>query len=93
MLDTFHAHIFGRVQGVGFRYFTLNTANSLGGITGYVRNEYDGTVEVYAEGKKEILKIFLTHLRTGPSYGHVEDISVEWDSIKTRKFKTFKITY
>jgi len=93
MIATFHAHIFGRVQGVGFRYFTLNTANSIGGITGFVRNEYDGSVEVYAEGKKNVLEIFLDRIKIGPTYGHVEDISVMWDKIDKRQQHIFKITY
>lgn len=93
MISSFQAHVFGRVQGVGFRYFTLNTANSIGGITGFVRNEYDGGVEIYAEGKKKVLEIFLDRIKIGPTYGHVENISVMWNKTDKRHQKIFKITY
>ena len=49
-------HFTGRVQGVGFRYFVMNAAEELG-LTGWVRNRRDGSVEVLAEGELELLKI------------------------------------
>lgn len=49
-MRTVRIRVYGRVQGVGFRYYTLHTARILG-ITGYVRNEYDGSVEIVSTGE------------------------------------------
>ncbi len=61
----------GRVQGVGYRYFALQAARELG-LSGFVRNQPDGSVEVLAEGDDEALVTFEARLREGPSFGHVE---------------------
>jgi len=47
------ARVSGLVQGVGFRYATIRQAHAIGGITGYVRNASDGSVEVVAEGDRK----------------------------------------
>ena len=68
--------ITGRVQGVGFRHFTYRTALSLG-ITGYVKNMTDGSVEVLAQCQSENrLGNFQQQLKNGPSFARVEDISI-----------------
>ena len=56
-----HFVVKGRVQGVGFRYSTVIKAKSLG-LTGYVRNRPDGSVETFAEGTSEQIKMFLSYL-------------------------------
>ena len=56
----------GRVQGVGFRYFTLDAARREG-LHGYVTNRDDGSVEAVAEGDAESLERFERALRRGPS--------------------------
>ena len=48
------AFVSGNVQGVGFRYFVMSVAKELG-LTGWVRNLYDGNVQVVAEGKRTSL--------------------------------------
>ena len=68
----------GRVQGVGFRYFTQDTARREG-LTGVVRNLPDGRVEAVAEGDHESLDRFEAALRRGPSRARVE--AVEIDSV------------
>jgi acylphosphatase len=68
----------GRVQGVGFRYFTQDTARREG-LSGAVRNLPDGRVEAVAEGDHESLERFEAALRRGPSHARVE--SVEIDSV------------
>ena len=60
----------GRVQGVGFRYFTQRTASRLG-IDGWVRNTPDGSVEVEAAGDADALSRFERELRLGPSGSRV----------------------
>jgi|SRR6516225_5679005 acylphosphatase len=62
--------ISGRVQGVGFRYFTERVANQLG-ISGYVKNCPDGTVEVYAAGDAAALAELKYYLHEGPRSAHV----------------------
>lgn len=47
-----HIHFWGRVQGVGFRYRAYHAANSVGA-TGWVRNEYDGSVTMEIQGTEE----------------------------------------
>lgn len=82
--------ISGIVHGVGFRYFTLNLAQSLS-IDGSVRNVTEG-VEVLAEGEEQALAVFLQQLRIGPRFAHVSDMTIEWlepDNL----FQGFFITY
>ena len=65
--------VVGRVQGVGFRYSTSRRASSLG-LTGYVRNRADGSVEVWAEGNPDGLKSLAEWLERGPSMARVERV-------------------
>ena len=60
-----HAVVEGHVQGVGFRAFVHETAVRLG-LTGWVRNRWDGTVEVLAEGERKELNRLFAALRRGP---------------------------
>ena len=71
------AEILGDVQGVGFRYFAQSHARRLG-LEGYVRNRYDGAVEVEAQGSADALERFLDLLRQGPRAARVQDIVVYW---------------
>lgn len=57
--------VHGRVQGVGFRYFVLRAADG-SGVTGWVRNRPDGTVEALARGNAEALQRFRSALWSGP---------------------------
>ena len=66
----------GRVQGVGFRYFTQDTARREG-VTGWVRNLPDGRVEVFVEGDDESVLRVERAIRRGPSHAHVENVAVE----------------
>jgi acylphosphatase len=66
----------GRVQGVGFRYFTQDVATREG-VNGRVRNLGDGRVEVEAEGDEETLARFESALWRGPSHARVENVEVE----------------
>ena len=71
------ATIQGRVQGVGFRYFVQESANRLG-LTGWVRNRWNGEVEVMAEGTREALGNLLNALHRGPRSAMVSKVSAEW---------------
>jgi acylphosphatase len=72
-----HAVISGRVQGVGFRYFTARRARRLG-LAGFVRNLPDGRVEVEALGDPGVLQEFVAALRQGPPGASVRDVTVDW---------------
>lgn len=63
----------GRVQGVGFRWFTRERARRLG-LRGWVRNNSNGTVEILAWGPVMVLDRFVEDLRGGPRGAHVEAI-------------------
>lgn len=78
----------GRVQGVGYRYFVLQQARGLG-ITGFARNEADGSVVVVAEGPEDALESLGQRLREGPSFSAVG--SVEREAIESRGDSGFDI--
>jgi acylphosphatase len=84
-----HAIISGRVQGVGFRAFTQRNAVILD-LTGWVRNRWDGTVEVVAEGPRSRLEKLLHHLQRGPFPGTSSQVRHDWLSA-TSAFTAFKI--
>ena len=81
MIKRFFVKVYGRVQGVGFRYFTLTKAKLLG-INGYVKNLPDGSVLVDCEGEDESLKIFLEYLKEGPRFGEVERVELREETLK-----------
>lgn len=63
----------GRVQGVGFRFFTQRSA-ARHQVKGYVRNMPDGSVEVLAEGPETSVEAFKHDLAAGPTYSKVDEI-------------------
>lgn len=67
----------GRVQGVGFRYFTQRAAEALS-LTGWVANRPDRSVEVVAEGPRDVLDRFLAALRRGPASAHVTAVQSDF---------------
>ena len=73
-----HALVDGQVQGVGYRFFVKNAADALA-LTGWVRNKWDGRVEVLAEGPRDDLEHLLQKLRRGPSSAFVSDIQLDWN--------------
>ena len=73
----FRATVHGMVQGVGFRFFVERIADQIG-VTGYVRNVSDGTVEVIASGSDEQLKELIDRIREGPSVARVTSVDLRW---------------
>ena len=69
----------GRVQGVGYRLWAQRRARMLG-VSGYVRNLADDSVEVVGEGSRETLELFLANLRRGPESADVRSIQETWDT-------------
>ena len=86
-------HVQGRVQGVGYRDFCVRTARDLGRpggrVTGYATNMDDGrTLEVVAEGPRDLLQQLLTELRAGPGGAHVVKVEPRWGPA-SREFERF----
>jgi acylphosphatase len=73
----FRATVTGRVQGVGYRASAAHEARRLS-VHGWVRNRYDGTVEVEAQAPETVLETFLVYLRHGPPGARVRTVDVEW---------------
>ena len=65
----------GRVHGVGFRWSTKREADLLG-VTGYVRNLTDGTVEIVAQGQQAAVERLIAWSRHGPSFARVTSVDV-----------------
>jgi acylphosphatase len=94
MADVAHlsATVYGRVQGVFFRYFVRDVARRLG-LKGYVHNLASGdAVEVQAEGEKRQLNKLLEQLKVGPSGARVERVEVKWANYSGR-FDDFSVRY
>ncbi len=83
------AFVSGRVQGVGFRFFADRVARETG-VTGWVRNLPDGTVETVVEGTEEAVSRYLERLRAGPLGGKVTSIKTE--EMSPEGFVSFEIT-
>lgn len=82
------ARVTGRVQGVSFRWYTEEQARRLG-VTGWVRNEPDGSVLVHAEGDDDAVDALVAWCREGPSMARVRDVAVrEATPIGAKGFET-----
>ena len=84
-----HVIVEGRVQGVGFRAFVVDQANRLG-VKGWVRNQWNGTVEVVAEGDHAVLEKMIVALREGPRASYVKNLDLEWQTA-TGEFYQFSM--
>ena len=94
MADVAHLSttVYGRVQGVFFRYFTLNEARRLG-LKGYVRNLASGdALEVQAEGEKPQLDRLLEQLKVGPPGAWVKRVEIDWSDY-SGQFDDFIVRY
>jgi acylphosphatase len=74
------AVVHGRVQGVGFRWWTRRRATELG-LAGHARNLADGRVEVVAEGPRSACERLLDLLRAGSTPGAVDQVAARWDVV------------
>jgi acylphosphatase len=84
--------ISGRVQGVFFRLETQREAQRCGGITGWVKNQRDGTVRAVFEGEKQRVNSMLDWCRLGPPESAVLHLDVSWEPY-TGEFDSFEIRY
>jgi len=86
-----HVVISGRVQGVWFRANTRDKAEQLG-LTGWVRNTYNGNVEAVFEGEDEIINEMIAWCHKGPSLAYVSNVKVDFEEA-TGEFQSFSIKY
>lgn len=89
MTEARRYRIFGRVQGVGFRYFVERTA-ARNRLCGWVRNCADGSVEVFAQG--EDFSDFEHLIKQGPAMSYVERVAVSSEQYNPN-YLTFQITF
>jgi len=80
----------GQVQGVFFRYETKKEAERLG-LTGLVKNNNDGNVEILAEGDKNKLEELAKWCKSGPDSAQVENVEIKWQEYNGR-FEGFEIS-
>jgi len=86
------ARVYGRVQGVFFRYFVRDVAKTLG-LKGYARNLPSGdAVEVQAEGEKQRLEKLVEQLKVGPPGAWVRKVETNWSDY-SGQFNNFHIRY
>lgn len=90
-MQHFNIKVTGTVQGVFYRASTKNKAVELG-ITGWVRNEPDGSVYIEAEGDPDQLNALMSWCRSGPARAKVDDVKTEkldnvrgYDSFRIRR--------
>ncbi len=86
------ATVYGRVQGVGFRAFTRQKARAQEALTGWVKNQPDGTVKLVAEGPMNSLENLLQAVQQGPLRARVENLDLDWLE-PTGSYREFSIKY
>ena len=90
--ETVRAHVWvkGRVQGVGFRAHVEYSARQISGLTGWVRNIRDDTVEAIAEGPRANVERLIQAIKDGPRSSRVDESRVEWEE-PTGEFDRFGV--
>jgi len=84
-----HVRVFGRVQGVGFRYMAAAEARGRG-LTGWVRNLDSGGVEALFQGPRDAIEDVLRWCDDGPPGAYVREVRVSWEE-PGQEFATFEI--
>jgi len=86
--DAYHIIVTGRVQGVGFRYYTKRKADKLF-LKGWVQNLGDGSVEIFVEGAVEGINAFMEWCHYGPSSAEVKKL--DYSKSNPEEFTDFLI--
>jgi len=81
----------GFVQGIGYRYFCYRKAVNLN-LTGWVKNNPDGTVQTFVEGERGAIEAYIKELKIGPPASSVTDIKVKWYDY-SGEYDKFNITF
>ncbi|MEM2927085.1 MAG: acylphosphatase [Candidatus Bathyarchaeia archaeon] len=90
-MEAYILKVFGRVQRVGFRRYALDSAQELG-LAGYVKNQPDGSIEIFVQGEREGLARFLDMMGHPPPPALVKEIRKEETDVKP-EVKEFRIVY
>jgi len=86
-----HIVVRGLVQGVGYRYFAFRLARQFG-LTGWVKNLLDGSVEIEAEGDPSAMDEYVRELKEGPRSSIVRGVDIDWTEA-TGKYSNFDVRY
>ncbi|HEX9975025.1 MAG TPA: acylphosphatase [bacterium] len=86
-----HIIVKGLVQGVGFRWFVEREAKKLG-LSGYVKNRFDGNVEAEVEGDRGLIEELIAILKVGNRSSRVTDLQITWLNFAS-KYHDFRITF
>jgi len=73
-----HIVVEGLVQGVGYRWFASRRAQALG-LAGYVKNLYNGNVELDVEGDRSLIEDFIKEVKVGPRSAQVTNLRLSWE--------------
>ncbi len=79
----------GIVQGVGFRYFVYHHAVHLG-LRGYVKNLYDGTVEIDVEGDRSLIEELIKEVKIGHRFAHITEVVINWKEVN-KHYNNFEV--
>lgn len=90
-IKTYKVLLSGRVQGVGFRYFTESIADKYS-VKGYVGNTPAGKVEILCQGEEEEVRTFIDEVSKGPAFSVITDI-VKQEVDNSKIYNTFEIKY
>ena len=90
-MNRYFIQVYGRVQGVGFRYFAQYTATYLR-LTGWVKNCDDGSVQIEAQGTEENTDNFLIKIKKGNQFVRVDDINYREIQLVDKE-KSFRVKY
>ena len=88
MYKTLSVIVTGRVQHVGFRYYTLKEASALN-LVGYVKNLENGDVRIVVRGPGDLLDDFLVSIRKGPDWARVDGLKIQ--ELPDEEFQRFEI--
>ncbi len=80
--------VYGKVQGVGFRMYTYRQADRLG-VTGWVKNCADGSVEFHCEASDVDISFFIDLVKRGNDFSEVE--TVDYSEAKVENFTSFEV--
>ena len=72
-MKTYEINVYGTVQGVGFRAYVYDKAIDLN-IKGFVKNMYDGSVKIIAQGYEQSIQLLIEYAKKGPIMAHVNDL-------------------
>ncbi|OYT16798.1 MAG: acylphosphatase [Bacteroidetes bacterium 4572_77] len=88
MIKAIQIIVIGKVQGVGFRYYTQKRAQQYE-VRGYVQNKADGSVYIEAEGKESDIKALADWCQRGPAWSRVKEVKVS--EIPEMGFSDFEV--